>query len=94
LKAALAGYGVACLLEPHVLDDIRATRLCRLLPKCTSEQEQTFVIYPSKRHVPPRTRVLIDFFVSVGREAEARFATTRASVDDEHVSLVLCRLAT
>jgi DNA-binding transcriptional LysR family regulator len=93
-RAALAGYGVACLLEPHVLDDIRATRLCRLLPKCTSEQEQTFVIYPSKRHVPPRTRVLIDFFVSVGREAEARFANTRASVDDEHVSLVLCRLAT
>lgn len=87
-RAALAGYGIACLLEPHVLDDIRANRLCRLLPKCTSDQEQTFVIYPSRRHVPPRTRALIDFFVSVGREAEAQFANTRPPVDDEQVLLV------
>src|ERR1700722_1292348 len=70
-RAALAGSGIAWLLEPHVLDDIHAGRLCRLLPEYASEREQTFVIYPSRRNVPPRTRVLIDFFVSVGREAEA-----------------------
>jgi DNA-binding transcriptional LysR family regulator len=87
-RAALAGSGIACLLEPHVLDDIRAGRLCRLLPKCTSERERIFVMYPSRRHVPPRTRVLIDFFVSLGREAEAQFANTRASVGDEHASRV------
>jgi DNA-binding transcriptional LysR family regulator len=92
-RAALAGYGIACLLEPHVLDDIRAGRLCRLLPKCASEQQQAFVIYPSRRHVPPRTRVLIDFLVSLGREAEAQFANTSASVDDERGSLLGARLA-
>jgi DNA-binding transcriptional LysR family regulator len=84
-RATLAGYGMAWLLEPHVLDDIRAARLCRVLPKYASEREQTFVIYPSRRNLPPRTRVLIDFFVSVGREAEAQFANTGAPVDDEHV---------
>lgn len=74
--AALAGYGIAWLLEPHVLGDIRAKRLCRLLPDWASEQEHTFVSYPSRRNLPPRTRVLIDFFVSLGREAEAQFAAT------------------
>jgi DNA-binding transcriptional LysR family regulator len=90
-RAALAGYGIACLLEPHVLEDIRTNQLCRLLPKCTTEQEQAFVIFPSRRHLPPRTRVLIDFFVSVGREAEGRFANACASADDEHRSLALSR---
>jgi DNA-binding transcriptional LysR family regulator len=72
-RATLAGNGIAWLQEPHVLDDIRAGRLCRLLPAYTSERERTFVIYPSRRHLPPRTRVMIDFLVSVGAEAEAKF---------------------
>ena len=59
-RAALAGYGIAWLLEPHVLGDIRAKRLCRLLPDWASEQEHTFVSYPSRRNLPPRTRVLIN----------------------------------
>jgi DNA-binding transcriptional LysR family regulator len=92
-RAALAGSGIAWLLEPHVLDDIRAGRLCRLLPEYISEREQTFVIYPSRRNVPPRTRVLIDFFVSVGREAQAQFANSGAPVDDKHLSIVSTRLA-
>ncbi len=91
--AALAGYGIAWLLEPHVLGDIRAKRLCRLLPDWASEQEHTFVSYPSRRNLPPRTRVLIDFFVSLGREAEAQFAATRTMVGDSVVALVNARLA-
>jgi DNA-binding transcriptional LysR family regulator len=82
-RAALAGYGIASLPEPHVLDDIRANRLCRLLPEWTSGREQTFIIYPSRRNVPPRTRVVIDFFISVGHDAEAQFANASASVVDE-----------
>jgi DNA-binding transcriptional LysR family regulator len=82
-KAALTGYGIACLLEPHVLDDIHAGRLCRVLPQYRPEQEQSFLIYPSRRHVPPRTRVLIDLFVSAGREAEAVFAQAHAPADDD-----------
>jgi DNA-binding transcriptional LysR family regulator len=92
-RAALAGYGIAYISEPHVLDDIRANRLCQLLPEYTSELQQTFVAYPSRRHVPPRTRVLIDFFVSLGREAETRFAHADSSVVDECGSLPGARLA-
>ena len=91
--AALAGYGIACLLEPHVLDDIRAHRLCRLLPDWASEQEHTFVSYPSRRNLPPRTRVLIDFFVSLGRDAEVQFAATRIMAGDGVRSLASARLA-
>jgi DNA-binding transcriptional LysR family regulator len=87
-RAALAGYGIACLLEPHVLDDIRANRLCRLLPEYGSEQQQTFVIYPSRRNVPPRTRVMIDFFVAIGREVEARFANELTPAEAAVVSPV------
>jgi DNA-binding transcriptional LysR family regulator len=75
------------------MDDIRADRLRRLLPDYASGQEETFAIYPSRRHLPPRTRLLIDFFVALGREAEARFARDRASVDDERVPPGSDRLA-
>lgn len=92
-RAALAGYGIASLPEPHVLDDIRANRLCRLLPEWTSGREQTFILYPSRRNVPPRTRVMIDFFVSVGHDAEAQFANARVSADDENGSLAGTRRA-
>ncbi len=85
-RAALAGYGIAWLLEPHVLDDIRAGRLCRLLPQCTCEREQTYVVCPSRRHLPPRTRVLIDFFVAIGRAAEARFTHVGEPVGDDRMS--------
>jgi DNA-binding transcriptional LysR family regulator len=92
-RAALAGVGIARLSEPLVMDDIRADRLRRLLPDYASGQEETFAIYPSRRHLPPRTRLLIDFFVALGREAEARFARDRASVDDERVPPGSDRLA-
>ena len=92
-RAALAGYGIACLLEPHVLDDIRTNRLRRLLPDWTSEQENTFVSYPSRRNLPPRTRVLIDFFVSLGREAEIQFAETCTTAGSGVTSLASARLA-
>jgi hypothetical protein len=36
---------------------------------------------------------LIDFFVSVGREAETQFANNGAAVEEEHVSLFTTRLA-
>ena len=92
-RAALADYGIAWLLEPHVLDDIRTNRLCRLLPDWVSEQEHTCVSYPPRRNLPPRTRVLIDFFVSVGREAEAQFAATRVKAGDGIGSLASSRMA-
>jgi len=71
-RAALNGYGIALLPESQVVDDIRAARLYRVLPDYPSGREPVFVMYPSRRHLPPRTRVMIDFLVQVGHEEEAR----------------------
>ncbi|HTC10443.1 MAG TPA: hypothetical protein VK726_16890 [Acetobacteraceae bacterium] len=69
-----------------MLDDIRAGRLCRLLAQGTCEREQTDVVCPSRRHLPPRMRVLIDFFVAIGRAAEARFTHVGEPVEDDRMS--------
>ena len=61
--AALAGYGIAFLPEQSVADDIRAARLYKLLADYPSERYDAYVIYPSRRHLAPRTRVVIDFLV-------------------------------
>jgi DNA-binding transcriptional LysR family regulator len=62
-RAALAGYGIAFLWEQYVADDLRAGRLYPLLPDYPSERNHGYVIYPSRRHLAPRTRVVIDFLV-------------------------------
>lgn len=62
-QAALAGFGIALLRETQVLDDILDGRLQRLLPDYPTERSQAFLVYPSRRHLAPRTRVVIDFLV-------------------------------
>lgn len=62
-RAALAGYGIAFLWEQYVADDLRAGRLYSLLPDYPSDRNHGYVIYPSRRHLAPRTRVVIDFLV-------------------------------
>jgi DNA-binding transcriptional LysR family regulator len=61
--AALAGYGIAFLPLLSIADDLRAARLCRVLADYPSEPIQTYLVYPSRRHLAPRTRVVIDFLV-------------------------------
>jgi DNA-binding transcriptional LysR family regulator len=73
-RATLAGYGIAFLWEQYVAADIRATRLYRLLTDYPSESNQVYVIYPSRRHLAPRTRVVIDFLVEQVRLAGWRMA--------------------
>jgi DNA-binding transcriptional LysR family regulator len=67
-NAALGGLGIALLPEYQVVDDIRACRLQRVLPEYTSETQPAYIIYPSRRLLAPRTRVVIDFMTEeVGR---------------------------
>jgi DNA-binding transcriptional LysR family regulator len=76
--AALAGHGIALLPLLPLTDDIRAARLSRVLTDFPSQHSQTYLIYPSRRHLAPRTRVVIDFLVKHLRLAqmqmEAEFA--------------------
>lgn len=87
-QAALAGHGIALLPEPQVLDDILAARLYRLLPEYPTERTQAFLVYPSRRHLPPRTRVVIDFLVERFNAVGARLADERVWGEYETVWLV------
>lgn len=71
-QAALAGYGIALLSDPLTLAEIRAGRLYRLLPNYTAQRRQVFVVYPSRRHLAQRTRVVIDFLIEAFRQLDVR----------------------
>ena len=87
-RAVLAGYGIGMLPELQVADDIRAARLYRLLVDYPARRDQVFVLYPSRRHLAPRTRVMIDFLVEMGRALEARLADARVWGENETTWLV------
>lgn len=87
-RAALAGYGIAKLPESQVVDDIRASRMYRVLGDYRSERQQLFLVYPSRRHLAPRTRVMIDFLANMVHAEEARLANARVWGENEASWLV------
>jgi DNA-binding transcriptional LysR family regulator len=87
-RAVLAGHGIARLSDAMVVDDIRSARLYRLLPDYPSERRQAFLVYPSRRHLPPRTRVVIDFLVERFAALDKRLADARLWGENETVWLV------
>jgi DNA-binding transcriptional LysR family regulator len=87
-QAALTGHGIALLPEPQVLDDILGARLYRLLPDYPTARTKAFLVYPSRRHLPPRTRVVIDFLVERFAAVGARLADERVWGEHETVWLV------
>jgi DNA-binding transcriptional LysR family regulator len=70
--AALGGLGIALLPEYQVVDDVLGGRLQRVLPDFTSEALPAFLVYPSRRLLAPRTRVVIDFLVEEVRRLRSR----------------------
>jgi DNA-binding transcriptional LysR family regulator len=87
-QAALAGYGIAMLGEPLVDQDIRAGRLYRLLPDYAVRERQAFLIYPSRKHLPQRTRLVIDFLIEQYHSLEIRLREGRAWGENDSVWLV------
>ncbi|HUB14616.1 MAG TPA: LysR family transcriptional regulator [Acetobacteraceae bacterium] len=72
--AALAGYGIALLSELIVVDDIRTDRLRPVLRDFASQRLKIHLVYPSRRHLPPRVRVVIDFLAEGVRYLNAHLA--------------------
>lgn len=66
--AALAGLGPTLLADWLVRDDLRAGRLVDLYPghrvTATSFDTGAWLVYPSRRFLPRRTRLTIDFLRS------------------------------
>lgn len=58
-QVALAGVGIANLPPFMVEAELKKGLLTRCLPGYTSVQQQFFAIYPSKRFLPPKTKVFI-----------------------------------
>jgi DNA-binding transcriptional LysR family regulator len=75
LRAARSGHGIALLNEIEVVDDLQAGRLCRLLKDYPSQILPVHIIYPSRRNLAPRTRVVMEFVIEQAREIQALLAT-------------------
>ncbi len=59
--AVRAGIGVGLLSTVLCTDDIRSGRLVRVLPGWCSPQLPVHAVYPSKRHLSPKVRALVDY---------------------------------
>lgn len=62
-ESALAGMGLAHLANYVIGDDLRAGRLVEVLQAYRPPPDPIRLVYPSKRHLTPRTRAFIDFLV-------------------------------
>jgi DNA-binding transcriptional LysR family regulator len=71
-RAALAGHGIACISVLLASEDIAAGRLVELLPDYPCRRYPIYIDYPSRRHLPLRVRVVIDFIALLSKEM--RFA--------------------
>lgn len=86
-RAALANIGIARLPEMQAAEDIRAGRLCRLLPDFEPERTRIHVVYPSRRHLAPRVRVTIDFIVEQAHRLLSRPDSDRSQGNDDATRL-------
>lgn len=60
LQAAREGFGLACILEDHVADDIAAGRLVRVLEDWTPPFAGYHLYYPSRRQPTAAFALLVD----------------------------------
>lgn len=73
--AARTGYGIAYLALFEVADDLRNGRLVRVLRDFPAPGVPFSLVYPSRRHLAPRTRLVIDFIWEQVRQVEVELAT-------------------
>jgi len=63
-RAALAGLGIARLDELHVHDDLQSGALVQVLADYPTAPVPLYLVYPSRRNLARRTRVVMEFLVS------------------------------
>jgi DNA-binding transcriptional LysR family regulator len=73
--AARSGYGIAHLPLVEVFDDLHSGRLVRVLSDFPATGVPVSLVYPSRRHLAPRTRLVMDFIWEQVRQIQAEIAT-------------------
>jgi DNA-binding transcriptional LysR family regulator len=73
--AARSGYGIAMLPLLAVLDDLRSGELVCVLSEFPAQRIALSLVYPSRRHLAPRTRLVLDFILEQMREIQAMLTT-------------------
>jgi DNA-binding transcriptional LysR family regulator len=73
-RAARGGYGVAFLGILEVLDDLRSGALVRLFSDYPAHVLPLSLVYSSRRHLAPRTRLVLEFVFEQVRQAQALIA--------------------
>src|SRR3984885_15355812 len=73
--AARSGYGIALLPLFEALDDLRSGELVCVLNEFPAPSSSLGLVYPSPRHLAPRTRVVFEFIMELVRQVQAMLAT-------------------
>ena len=74
--AARSGYGIAHLVLVEVFDDLLNGQLVRVLSDFPSPGYTFSLVYPSRRHLAPRTRLVLEFIMAEMRRVQSELATT------------------
>jgi DNA-binding transcriptional LysR family regulator len=67
----LAGYGIVQVMENVVSEWLRQGKLLDLFPDWPDERFPFYAVYPSRKHLPAKTRAFLDFVLSLPSSATA-----------------------
>lgn len=65
LGAIRSGLGIGLAFENVVRDELASGSLVRVLPDCHVDIFPYFIVYPSRKHLPAKVRVMIDFLLEI-----------------------------
>ena len=86
---ARTGYGLAHLSLLEVFDDLRSGALVRVLSDFPAPGVPVNLVYPSRRHLAPRTRLVMDFIWEQFRQilAELQTASDEGALRQHHADV-------
>ena len=85
---ALSGYGIALLGDPYHGERHPVEPSVSAAAELFARRRPAFIVYPSRRHLAQRTRVVIDFLVEAVQLLEVRLRDGREWGENEATWLV------
>jgi DNA-binding transcriptional LysR family regulator len=88
VASALRSNNALVVRQAALTGNGRSGRLYRLLPAYSARRRQVHIVYPSRRHLAQRTRVVIDFLVASFKTLEDRLRDGREWGENEATWLI------